>query len=324
MTNLLRMDTDSVGSVVQLFYSAFGSLRQQLSDTNTQLLSVAWDSPSRDDFINDYQLLTAHLQQLFDEGESLAVRLEEEKKRWEEMASYLGGSSDPADDLPGYWDRIDNALDYLQIGRSLSAIDVAVIHSTKRVGVAAIHGSKAFKKFILGLKPGTTVMGAEKYFKTVDDFGTIAKIGKNCEIGPFELLGFAANWADDSQRYSAEGTGMVAASGVYNALFTVATTTLGTAIGSGLGAWIGGTLGTLIFPGAGTVIGAAAGTFLVKSIVGFGVDRGVEAIMQIEGSNGATLEDSVTRGIYNIGDFAYKQIEGFSSWVQDGGLASPY
>lgn len=301
MTNLLRMDTDSVGNVVQLFYSAFGSLRQQLSDTNTQLLSVAWDSPSRDDFINDYQLVTAHLQQLFDEGESLAVRLEEEKKRWEEMASYLGGSSDPVDNLPGYGGYISVALDALKLG---SMIPAGTAVHFKRAGIFSVYGSRAFKKWHLGLKPGTTVMGVKKYIKSVDTPSL------------FDFLGFVVNFAEDAQRYESEGAGMIVASGVYNAVFTGVTTVIGGAIG--------GVVGTLIFPGGGTAVGVVVGTLLVKSALGIAVDRGAEAIMQIEGSNGATLEDSVTRGIYNIGDFAYKQIEGFSSWVQDGGLASPY
>lgn len=89
------MDTRYVREVAGSLNKTAVSLQttsQTLANT-AYALSDAWQGPSRDQFLGEFQPLNQRLAQLADEGRILSQRLQREVEEWERVASEFGGGA---------------------------------------------------------------------------------------------------------------------------------------------------------------------------------------------------------------------------------------
>jgi hypothetical protein len=295
MANVLLMQTENVRSFATQTISDLDDLETRIGNSANQVANLDWTAPGRDSYVYEFQQTAQTVRRLLEEGRELCRRADQESQRWEVMAG--GGSSGAStvthssratyldtllDTIAAVVGPIGNLYDFAGAG----IVSAAALASFRefRPGVSAIYGSKAIKSFVMGLKPGTTVMTQAKF---------TGKTGHiNNFVRPLAFWGFIFDTANDAYSYKDQGAGMIASSVAVNVLVSAA------------GLAVAGAIGTASAPAV--IAGAAVG-------VGLGL-----AMELPVGPNGQTVEDMCVKGVHDIGKSVVDNAPEFFENVSDG------
>ncbi len=285
MANMLLMQTEEVRSLANQTINSLDDLESRVSNVAGEVANLDWVAPGRNSYVHEFQQTAQTIRRLLEEGRELCRRASQESQRWEEMAGGVssGVSSATRQAAAIYGDTFLSSMSDVYDWAGLGIVSTAAFFSRKEIrdGLRAIQGSKGEKIFLMGLKPGTTVMGQAKFFKHIDDF-----------VEPLGVLAFGMDALNDAYRYRDQGAGMIASSVAVNAFV----------VGLGMG--------------AAAIIGTASAPAVIAGAA-VGIGLGLAMDMKV-GPNGQPLEDICVKGLHDIGESTVDNAPEFFENISDG------
>ncbi len=90
MGNIIHMETETVRDLSRKGRVSFQDLDQSLSDVHSQLNSLVWSGPSRDELLIHYESLRTQSHRLMEEAQRLFFALAAEVDQWQETDAHFG------------------------------------------------------------------------------------------------------------------------------------------------------------------------------------------------------------------------------------------